>query len=146
MGRTNEALAKRISETRYAKTVLEGIHNQTVLKVNDMAQCIAKLEQELNNKEGYVSLCQMRLANRAQRPGVELCQDQAQAALQAELQTLRHTVGTLSQALAQSRATMRYLQHTQMTQETEINVKTNSLKIDEVDCLTIRQGLNFTTF
>lgn len=146
VGRTNEALAKRISETRYAKTVLEGIHNQTALKVNDMSQCIVKLEQELNDKQGYVALCQMRLANRAQRPGVELCQDQAQAALLAELQTLRQTVGTLSQALAQSRATMRYLQHTQMTQEEEINVKTNSLKIDEVDCMTLRQGLNFTTF
>lgn len=46
----------------------------------------------------------------------------------------------------QARATQRYLLHTQITQEEEINIKANSLKIDEVDCMTIRQGLNFTTF
>lgn len=146
VGRTNEAFTKRISETRYSKTVLEGIHNQTALKVNDMSRNITNLEKELADKEGYVTLCQMRLANRAQRPGVELCQDLAHRALVDELLALRHIVGTLSQALAQARATQRYLLHTQMTQEEEINVKTNSLKIDEVDCMTIRQSLDLPSF
>lgn len=146
VGRTNEAFGKRISETRYAKTVQEGIHNQTAQKVNEMSMLIGRLETELNDKEGYVALCQMRLGNRAQRPGIELCQDEAQQALTGELRTLRQTVGTLSQTLAQAKATLRYLLHTQMTQEEDINIKTNSLKIDEVDCMTIRQGLNFTSF
>lgn len=46
----------------------------------------------------------------------------------------------------QSKSTQRYLMQTQMAQEEEINVKMNSLKIDEVDCMTIRQGLNFSAF
>lgn len=146
VGRTNESFVKRISETRYAKTVLEGIHNQTALKVNDVTRNITKLEKELAEKEGFLTLVQMRLANRAHRPGVELCQDSAHNALLDELRTLRETVGTLNQSLAQSNATLRYLLHTQMTQEAEINVKMNSLKIDEVDCMTIRQGLHFAAF
>lgn len=46
----------------------------------------------------------------------------------------------------QAKATLRYLLSTQMSQEEEINVKANSIKIDEVDCMTIRQGLVFTSF
>lgn len=101
VGRTNEAFTKRISENRYAKTVLEGIHNNTVQKVNDLSRRITDLEKELADKEGFVALCQMRLGNRAQRPGVELCQDQAQLTLMEELVQLRMTVGTLDQMLAQ---------------------------------------------
>lgn len=101
VGRTNEAFIKRISETRYAKTVLENIHNLTAQKVNDMSRNITNLEKELADKEGFVALCQMRLANRAQRPGVELCQDQAQLMLVEELTKLREIVGKLSQMLAQ---------------------------------------------
>lgn len=101
VGRTNEAFEKRITETRYAKTVLEDIHNQTARKVNDMCRNITSLEKELAEKEGYVSLCQSRLANRAQRPGIELCQDNVQKTLIEELSSLRATVGSLSQMLTQ---------------------------------------------
>lgn len=101
VGRTNEAFEKRITETRYAKTVLEDIHNQTARKVNDMCRNITNLEKELAEKEGYVSLCQSRLANRAQRPGIELCQDNVQKTLIDELTSLRATVGSLSQMLTQ---------------------------------------------
>jgi len=41
---------------------------------------------------------------------------------------------------------MRYLLQTQIQQEEEINIKTNTLKIDEVDCVTIRQGIAFQSF
>lgn len=104
VGRTNEAFEKRITETRYAKTVLEDIHNQTARKVNDMCRNITSLEKELAEKEGYVSLCQSRLANRAQRPGIELCQDNVQKTLIDELTSLRTTVGSLSQMLTQVNA------------------------------------------
>lgn len=99
VGRTNEAFTKRITETRYAKNVLEGIHNQTALKVNEMTRNITKIEKEIADKEGYLALVQMRLANRAQRPGVELCKDAAQDTLLRELETLRETVGHLNQML-----------------------------------------------
>lgn len=80
---------------------MEGIHNQTALKVNEIARNITSLEKELADKEGYLSLCQMRLANRAQRNGVELCQDSVQKSLMDELKALRFTVGSLNQMLTQ---------------------------------------------
>lgn len=60
-----------------------------------------------------------------------------------ELFNLRKTVGSLNQMLAESQASLRYLLNTQIQQEEEINIKTNTLKIDEVDCMTIREGLAF---
>lgn len=101
MERTNEAFIKRITENRYAKTVLERIHNQTAGKVNDITRNITMLEKELAEKEGYLALVQMRLGNRAQRPDVELCKDTVQYALMQELITLRETVGNLNQMLAE---------------------------------------------
>lgn len=41
----------------------------------------------------------MRLANRAQRPSVELCKDAVQDTLLKELKTLRETVANLNQIL-----------------------------------------------
>lgn len=144
--RTNEAFTKRISETRYTKNKLEGIHNETAKQIINIARTINRLEKELAEKEGYLALVQMRLANRAQRPGVELCKDAAQDQLMKELYILRETVGKLNQMLAQAKATQRYLLNTEMQQIEEINIKTNTLKIDEVDCQTVRQSLCFRDF
>lgn len=99
--RTNEAFCKRIAATRYAKTVLESIHNCTALKANEITKNIINLEKELADKEGYIGLCQIRLANRAQRPDVELCHDSVQQTLNKELTLLKQTVGNLSQMLAE---------------------------------------------
>lgn len=99
VGRTNEAFMKRISEIRYAKASLERIHNETATKVNDITRNITRLEKELADKEGFVALCQTRLANRAYRPGPELCKDNVHTTLAKELQTLKETVTTLNKIL-----------------------------------------------
>lgn len=60
-------------------------------KVNDLTRNITKLEKELAEKERYVALSQMRLGNRAQRIGIELCKDKAHDTLMRELCALRDT-------------------------------------------------------
>lgn len=144
--RTNEAFYSRISEMRYIKTQLENVHKETCNRVNDITRNITCLEEELAAKEGYVALSQMRLGNRAHRPGMELCDDTANDQLMLELDAQRDTVGKLTKMLNDNKATLRYLLHTQVAQEEELNIKTNSLKIDEVDCMTIREGLDFPFF
>lgn len=143
INRTNEAFNKRISETRYVKNRLEDIHNETFKQVMEMRKNLTRLEKELAEMEGYLALTQMRLANRCQRPGAELCKDNPQETLMTELLNIRKTVGSLNQMFAESQASLRYLLNTQIQQEEEINIKTNTLKIDEVDCMTIREGLAF---
>lgn len=56
-----------------------------------MTRNITKLEKELAEKERYVALSQMRLGNRAQRVGIELCKDKAHDTLMRELNALRDT-------------------------------------------------------
>lgn len=71
------------------------------LKVNDLTRNITKLEKELAEKERYVALSQMRLGNRAQRVGIELCKDKAQDTLMRELMALKDTYQKLSHMIDQ---------------------------------------------
>lgn len=89
--RTNEAFKNRIADMRYMKVKLEGLHCATANQVNEITRNITKLEKELAEKEGFIALSQMRLGNRAQRPGLELCKDRAQDTLMMELSSLRTT-------------------------------------------------------
>lgn len=125
---------------------MESIHYQTVNEVNEIGRKITDLERALAEKEGYLALCQMRTANRAQRPGMESTCDAVQDALRDELNDLNKDIANLNQMIAEAKASQRYLLHCQVLQEEEINNKTNSLKIDEVDCMTLRQGLLYNSF
>lgn len=99
--RLNEIIRKRIAEYRRAKLVLEEIHKQSALKVNDVLKNIAELEKEMLEKEGYVRVCQMRLGSRAHRPTTELCDDKVEATLAREYRTLRETVINLNQMISE---------------------------------------------
>lgn len=120
--RTNEQFRQRMEEMRYAKIKLEGLHcgtaNQVIsrpnwmaqfiddkllfaLKVNDLTRNITKLEKELAEKERYVALSQMRMGNRAQRIGIELCKDRAHDTLIRELMALKDTYQKLSHMIDQ---------------------------------------------
>jgi tektin-1 len=143
INRTNQAFQSRITETKATKTQLENLHHATAKQINEMTRTITSLEKALADKEGYVALTQTRLVNRAQRPGLELCKDAVQDTLMTELHTQEATVGQLHEMLAQAKATLRYLLNTQQQQTEEINLKMNTLRIDEADCMVMRQSLSF---
>lgn len=69
--------------------------------MNDLTRNLTKLEKELAEKERYVALSQMRLGNRAQRVGIELCKDKAQETLMRELMALKDTHQKLSHMIDQ---------------------------------------------
>ncbi|CRL03513.1 CLUMA_CG016208, isoform A [Clunio marinus] len=99
--RTNEQFRLRMEEMRYAKIKLEGLHCGTANQVNDLTRNITTLEKELAEKERYVALSQMRLGNRAQRIGIELCKDKAHDTLIRELIALKDTYQKLSHMIDQ---------------------------------------------
>lgn len=111
-----------------------------------MTRNITKLEIALAEKEGYMALAHTRLGNRAQRPGVELCRDLVETNLVNETRELRDNCNILQQLIAEAQASLRYLLKTQIQLEEDINVKTNTLKIDEVDCMTLRQGMDYHSY
>ncbi|KAJ8984710.1 hypothetical protein NQ317_004971 [Molorchus minor] len=142
----NEAFRKRIEETKEAKTKMEVQHAEIVRQVNEITRVTARLSKAISDKEGYMALAHTRLGNRAQRPGVELCKDLVEISLVNEVAELRNNVAILQHQRAEVQASLRYLLKTQIQLEEDINVKTNTLKIDEVDCMSLRQSMDYHAY
>ncbi|TMW51060.1 hypothetical protein DOY81_003876 [Sarcophaga bullata] len=144
--RTNEAFERRINELKHVKKCLELKHNDTMNHINEVQTNIQNLEKELGDNQRAQQLCLTRLGNRATRPGLELTCDEVQDALYHELNALKASMCKLNRKVQENKASMRYLLHVQVMQEEEINIKSNSIKIDEVDCMTMRQALKYSSF
>ncbi|KAF2901753.1 hypothetical protein ILUMI_04431 [Ignelater luminosus] len=142
----NEAFRRRIEETKEAKTKLEIQHSEITRQANEMIRNINELQKTLAEKEGFMALAHTRLGNRCQRPGMELCRDLVETNLVNEVRELRENCNMIQQLLAEAQASLRYLLKTQIQLEEDVNVKTNTLKIDEVDCMTLRQSMDYHAY
>ncbi|XP_023021555.1 tektin C [Leptinotarsa decemlineata] len=142
----NNAFRYRIEELKEAKTKMEIQHSEIVRQANEMTRTMTRLKKAISEKEGYMALAHTRLGNRAQRPGVELCKDLVEISLVNEVAEMRENLAILQLKLAEAQASLRYLLKTQIQLEEDINVKTNSLKIDEVDCMTLRQIMDYHNY
>ncbi|KAF7286316.1 tektin C [Rhynchophorus ferrugineus] len=142
----NNAFKRRTDEIKEVKTKIEIQHAEVMRQANEITRTITNLEKSISEKEGYMALAHTRLGNRAQRPGMELCKDLVEIALVNEVSELRRNLTSMQQMLAEAQASLRYLLKTQIQLEEDMNVKTNSLKIDEVDCMTLRQSMNYHAF
>ncbi|XP_071445729.1 tektin-1-like [Hetaerina americana] len=144
--KTNMAFKIRIEEINEAKKKLEDEHKKVVSEANIMTNNILHLEKEIADKEKYVALAHTRLGLRSQRPNVEHCRDTVEAALAKELRDLKTLVKNLQEKLAESHAALRYLLQTQVQLEEDINIKTNTIAIDESKCMAIRQSVHFKNY
>ncbi|XP_014261958.1 tektin-1 [Cimex lectularius] len=142
----NAAFARRISEYRELKIKLENLHFETVRQVNEMTMKLTSLKKALAEKEGFMALAHTRLGNRCQRVNFELCRDEAETYLVNEVHQLKDNVGKLQMMIEETQASLRYLLRAQVQLEEDINVKTNSLKIDEVDCMSLRAGMDYHAY
>ncbi|XP_014285174.1 tektin-1 [Halyomorpha halys] len=142
----NKAFMRRIGEYKETKTKLENQHFETVRQVNEMQQTIYNLQAALAQKEGFMGLAHTRLGNRCQRANAELCRDEAEIYLVNEVATIQKSVTELQKMMLDAQASLRYLLRLQVQLEEEINVKVNSLKIDEVDCMTLRKSMDYHSF
>ncbi|XP_025833788.1 tektin-1 isoform X2 [Agrilus planipennis] len=142
----NDSFRRRIEETKEAKTKMEIQHSEVVRQANEMTRNIHRLQKDLAEKEGFMALAHTRLGNRAQRPGMELCRDMAGVFLESSIRDLREFMVGVQSQLAEAQACLRYLLKTQIQLEEDINIKTNTLKIDEVECMTMRQGMDYHSF
>ncbi|KAL0272150.1 UNVERIFIED_CONTAM: hypothetical protein PYX00_005229 [Menopon gallinae] len=142
----NEAFQRRIEEQKEMKTKLEKQLFEVNRQVNEMTRNITELEKAIAEKEGYLALAHTRLGRRAHRPQVELNRDEVETRLVNEVVEIREYVGKLQHMLCEAQANQRYLCKTQIQLQEDINIKINSIKIDEVDCMTIRQGLDYHSF
>ncbi|XP_011297207.1 tektin-1 [Fopius arisanus] len=143
---TNDAFQQRIRETKEAKMELESQHSKIIEKANDMTMNIARLQKMIAEKEGFIALNHTRLGNRCRRPQLERTADAVERQLLSECADLSDSVTQLQQTLHETQAALRYLLKTQIQVEEDINVKVNTLKIDEVECMGMRESLSFHAY
>ncbi|XP_060812040.1 tektin-1 [Bombus pascuorum] len=143
---TDEAFRRRIEETKEAKIKLELQHAEIMRQAAEMKDNITRIEKSIAEKESFLALAHTRLGNRCQRPGLELTRDLVEINLVKEVYDLREIVSELQATIFESQASLRYLLKTQIQIEEDINVKINTLKIDEVDCMTLRQSMDYHTY
>lgn len=142
----NHEFRERIIDTKRAKAKLEDMHRDTTTKISEMQHNIVLLQKALADKEGHIALAHTRLGKRAQRTGSELVKDPPGQALYYECELLRMATEQLQQMLFEATASLRYLLQTQIQLEEDINVKMNTLKIDEVDCMTLRATMDYHAY
>lgn len=142
----NFAFECRISETRDAKQKLEDNLNKISGQILEMDENIAKLKISINKKECPLKLSETRLDERTRRPNMELCRDPVQYRLIEESGELRRSIRELQKYLGQSQRSLKSLIQNQRELEDEIRIKSNTLFIDEVECMGLRKSIHYQTF
>ncbi|KAM9177172.1 tektin-1 isoform 1-T1 [Mergus octosetaceus] len=142
----NVAFRNRVKEVRDAKHKLEillaSVMDETALQEKN----IAALKKAIADKEGPVKVAQTRLEARNHRPNVELCYDTVQYKLICEVQEITNNIQRLKDTLAQAETELKGLSRRQLSLEEEIQVKANTLYIDEVLCMQMRESVCINNF
>uniref|UniRef100_A0A8D8YTA0 Tektin n=1 Tax=Cacopsylla melanoneura TaxID=428564 RepID=A0A8D8YTA0_9HEMI len=144
--KVDEAFKRKIDQCQEAKVKLENQHSETLRSMNDTNNTIVDLDKAIQDKRGYIMLAHSRLGNRATRPGLELVRDEVDARLEHEIDHLQKYTLHLQTLLSEAKSALRNLAKIQHELEENINVKSNSLKLDQVDCTVIRLGLKYNVY
>ncbi|XP_067866103.1 tektin-1 [Heterodontus francisci] len=142
----NRAFKFRIQETRDAKCKLEKHLNKVLDEISKQEKNIDLLKKAIMDEEGPMMVAQTRLDTRTKRPNVELVRDPAQYRLIGEVKEITDNVNRLRETLAQAEAELKGLRRNQLALEEEIEIKTNSLYIDDVQCMNLRNSISINHF
>uniref|UniRef100_A0A3B5L653 Tektin n=1 Tax=Xiphophorus couchianus TaxID=32473 RepID=A0A3B5L653_9TELE len=138
---TNEALQLNIQLLKAAKTQLEDKLPKVICEISNIQRIREDLLAAVAESEQFLSLAQARLLLRKERPGKEQCLDAPQVQLLAEVEQLNLHITKLREELAQSEEEQRALARCQLELQENIDIKTNSLYIDEVVCMQLREPI-----
>ncbi|XP_062448323.1 tektin-1 [Rhea pennata] len=142
----NAAFRNRVKEVKDAKHKLETLLSVVMNETASQEKNIAALEKAITDKGGPVQVAQTRLEARTHRPNVELCCDTVQHRLISEVQEITNNIQRLKDTLAQAEAELKGLSRRQLSLEEEIQVKENTLYIDEVLCMQMRESIAINNF
>lgn len=93
-----------------------------------------------------MKLAQTRLGTRTNRPNVELCRDPVQYKLIEEVGQIENSVLNLQGRLAQTEDSLKGLIRNELALEEDIAIKSNTLFIDDVECMGMRKSINIQNF
>ncbi|KAM9208563.1 tektin-1 [Dugong dugon] len=135
------AFENGLKETKDAKDKL-AVHLAKVMEeIASQEKNITALEKAILDQEGPAKVAHTRLETRTHRPNVELCRDTAQYRLIKEVQEISHNVVRLKETLAQAQVVLKGLNRRQLALQEEIQVKENTIYIDEVLCMQMRKSI-----
>jgi len=135
------AFEDRVRQTKRVKAKLEDHLAKVLLEIGEQEKNIEELKKGVSDKMAAMMVAQTRLEARTHRPNVELCRDPVQYALIEEVDEIKVNVGKIKQRLYESEKELLLLVRNQRILEEDIQVKTNSLYIDEVECGQLRSKI-----
>jgi len=143
---TNLAFKKRIDECKDTKGKLEDHLNKVIGQIKEIEENISRLQKSIADKEAPMKLAHTRLDTRGGRPNVEQCRDAVQYRLVEEVHELESSLAQLQARLADTQDSLKGLTRRQLDLEDDIQVKNNTLFIDEVQCMGMRKSINIQQF
>ncbi|XP_024420362.2 tektin-1 [Desmodus rotundus] len=135
------AFKNGLKETKDARDKLAAHLAKVMEEVASQEKNVTVLEKAILDQEGPAKLAHTRLETRTRRPNVELCRDVAQYRLIREVHEITHNVARLKETLAQAQVELKRLNHRQLALQEEIQVKDNTIYIDEVLCMHMRKSI-----
>ncbi|XP_070417055.1 tektin-1 isoform X2 [Equus przewalskii] len=135
------AFRNGLKETKGARDKLADHLAKVMEEVASQEKNVAVLEKAILDQEGPAKVAHTRLETRTHRPNVELCRDVAQYRLRKEVQDITHSVARLKETLAQAHTELKGLNRRQLALQEEIQVKENTIYIDEVLCMHLRKSI-----
>ncbi|XP_075847876.1 tektin-1 isoform X1 [Microtus pennsylvanicus] len=135
------AFINGLKETKDARDKLADHLAKVMEEIASQEKNIAALETAILDQEGPAKVAHTRLESRTHRPNVELCRDVAQYRLIKEVQEINQNVARLKETLAQAQTELKALYRRQLALQEEIQVKENTIYIDEVLCMTMRKSI-----
>ncbi|XP_032287759.1 tektin-1 isoform X1 [Halichoerus grypus] len=135
------AFRNGLKETKAARDQLATHLAKVMEEIACQEKNITVLEKAILDQEGPAKVVHTRLETRTHRPNVELCRDVAQYRLLREVGEIAHNVARLKEALARAQVELKGLNRRQLVLQEEIQVKENTIYIDEVLCMHMRKSI-----
>ncbi|KAM8954905.1 tektin-1 isoform 1-T1 [Lycaon pictus] len=130
-----------LKETKAARDQLAAHLAKVMEEIACQEKNMTVLEKAILDQEGPAKVAHTRLETRTRRPNVELCRDVAQYRLVKEVGEIAQNVGRLKEALAQAQVELKGLNRRQLALQEEVQVKENTIYIDEVLCTHMRKSI-----
>lgn len=141
---TNNALARRSSETLETKSKLQMHLHKTQQEIFDVERNIEMIRKAIMDKSNPLKVAHTRLEARSHRLNIELCNDPPQKTLVKEVQKLSESIDTLHRKLQEAEAQHQQLLMTKANLESDLQNKVNSLFIDREKCMGLRRSYPIT--
>lgn len=140
------SLNKRVQECTNAKDRLNSHLDKVEKEIDSMESNISKLKAAIEDKIPPLKVAHTRLANRSQRPNIELTRDPAHSQLVNEVQLIEDSIAKLEIQLEASESSLKGLIRNQIDLKEDIRIKTKSLHIDKDLCQDIRATIEYAHY